>query len=260
LSLSVWGCKNKLHVVTERKVTAPSGVDMVLSNMKKNSFDCEWLSGKSNVTFEKGNSANSFKAVYRLRKDSVIWISFTAYGIEAGRVLLTPDSIWAINRLSSEYFIGSYDFLLARFGVDIDYESIQALMLGNPLDIDEQEKIRTYPDEGLVLVSGLRRKKLRKVIEKDKEPRKENRVYSVWLDPITYKVRKQSLYDFDTDKSIVLILEDFQPLGDHIFPLKATVKAKSDENIILKINHSGIVLNEPKELIFKIPEKYEPFK
>ena len=47
----------------------------------------------------------------RMQKDSVIWISATALlGIEAVRLLITPDSFKMINRLiSEEYFTLDYN-------------------------------------------------------------------------------------------------------------------------------------------------------
>lgn len=228
--------------------------------MHNSALDVQWISGKSSVSYSKGITTTNFKTVFRVRKDSVIWMSFIAFGIEAGRVLLNPDTIMAINRLSNQYFIGGYEFLLDAYGVEIDFESIQALILGNALDLDMQEKVHSFQDNGLYLLSGIRKKKLKKVIEKDKELKKENRIYSVWLDPVNFKVVKQSIYDFDTGKSISLKFNAFESLDGQLFPMSAEVFAKSEENIKLEINHSNLSLEGPKPIIFKIPEKYEQIK
>ncbi|HZH55217.1 MAG TPA: DUF4292 domain-containing protein [Sphingobacteriaceae bacterium] len=68
----------------------------------------------------------------RMIKDEAIWMSATAIlGVEVGRVLLTPDSIKVVNRLESTYFQDTYLRGSPWFGEDVDFVSLQQLLVGN---------------------------------------------------------------------------------------------------------------------------------
>jgi len=66
----------------------------------------------------------------RIARDSMIWISVNKF-IEVGRVVITPDSVKGFARVVNKYFTGSFADLKQRFGLDLDYASLQALLLGN---------------------------------------------------------------------------------------------------------------------------------
>lgn len=69
----------------------------------------------------------------RMLKDEAIWISATALlGLEVGRVLLTPDSIWVINRLESVYYKDRYRAGYKWLGEELGFQDLQNLMIGNP--------------------------------------------------------------------------------------------------------------------------------
>ncbi len=89
---------------------------------------------KSRITMN-GKETYDVTANVRIERDKAIWISITALmGIEAGRVLITPDSVKMINRLRSEYFTAPLDSVYSFTGSDLDFSSFQALLTGNVID------------------------------------------------------------------------------------------------------------------------------
>ena len=87
------------------------------------------------------NKKTSFKTHLRIRKDSVIWMSITSIGIEAARVIITQDSVKLIDRLKKQYFLGDFKYINQLLGADLDYQMLEALLIGNSLDFNEKEKI-----------------------------------------------------------------------------------------------------------------------
>lgn len=73
----------------------------------------------------------------RMKKDEVIWISATALmGLEAGRILITPDSIQVINRMDNLYLAEAFSSASTWLGPDIDFQGLQMLLAGQvPTDI-----------------------------------------------------------------------------------------------------------------------------
>ena len=71
----------------------------------------------------------------RMKKDEVIWISATGMlGMEAGRVMITPDSIALINRLESAFIKESYDAGSRWLGDQLSFNELQQLLIGNAPD------------------------------------------------------------------------------------------------------------------------------
>lgn len=64
----------------------------------------------------------------RVCRDSVIWVSVSKF-IELGRAKLTPDSIYVYAKVNNSYYGCPYGYLKSRFGVDVDYKSIQGMLV-----------------------------------------------------------------------------------------------------------------------------------
>ena len=89
---------------------------------------------RSNLTIN-GKKRYDVTANVRIVHDEAIWISVTAImGIEAARVLITPDSIKVINRLSSEYVGKPFAYLHDFMGSSLDFTSLEQLLMGDVVD------------------------------------------------------------------------------------------------------------------------------
>lgn len=70
----------------------------------------------------------------RIKHDSIIWITLSKM-VEIGRAKLTQDSIFVFLKIQNRYFAASYADLYKAIGVDINYQTVQALLLGNDTKI-----------------------------------------------------------------------------------------------------------------------------
>ena len=92
------------------------------------------FSGKAKVHYEAGENSQDFTANFRVRKDSVIWLTITAMGgmVQAARVLITADSILMINYLDKEVIAIPLSEAAKVLPVKVDYLSLQNLIMGEP--------------------------------------------------------------------------------------------------------------------------------
>lgn len=62
------------------------------------------LESKVNINFKNNQGSNSLSAQVKIHKDSCLWLSIQPFlGIELGRLLLTRDSLFLMNRLQKTY-------------------------------------------------------------------------------------------------------------------------------------------------------------
>src|SRR5688500_12805789 len=88
-------------------------ISTIYEGITKNRVNFNTFSAKIKVDFEGADGKkNDFNAVIRLQKDSVLWVSINALlGIEAFRVLITPDSVKVLNKLDKVAQLRSVNYL-----------------------------------------------------------------------------------------------------------------------------------------------------
>src|ERR1017187_7742142 len=88
------------------------------------------FSGKARTMLDINGNINDVTLNIRVKRDQKIWISITAIaGIEAARVLITPDSILIINRLQSVYVKQPFSYINTVAGNQVNYKTIESLLV-----------------------------------------------------------------------------------------------------------------------------------
>lgn len=263
-----------------------------MEKLYENEYNCEWLSIKADVAFKTDKLSDSFKMHIRLRKDSAIWISTTYYAVEVFRFLISPDTVKFMDKKSNQYFVGDFNYLQEKFDIDLDFEALQAIILGNSIVIDEDERLKSFSRDGLYHLSSVGRTKMKKAEkendvdeeeleinsddsnennpdsnrdekeEKRKKNEKERRnkndlAITISLFPENYKVAKISLHDFKLDKGLLVKMVKLQNLDNQLIPEKYTLDILSDNSIETTVEYLKAASNKPLKFSFSIPEKYE---
>ncbi|MDR1846884.1 MAG: DUF4292 domain-containing protein [Bacteroidales bacterium] len=70
-----------------------------------------------------------FRGTLRLQKDSVLWVSVTGFGFEVARLLMTQDSVFAVNKVEKEAVIGDYTAFERHFGMSLTFSIVQKVLL-----------------------------------------------------------------------------------------------------------------------------------
>lgn len=120
-------CKSSRHIASQSDggqptVTRPEQerLDVILNSQVKS------LTENFSCTVE-GIRVNG---QIRMMTDSVIWVSVNKI-IEVGRLKLTPTRVQAHIKIGGKRYDGDYAGLARQWGIDIDFATVQALLLGN---------------------------------------------------------------------------------------------------------------------------------
>lgn len=126
-------------------------IQKVFNGIQDNRIDFNTFSAKIKVDFEGADGKkNDFNAVVRLQKDSVLWVSINALlGIEAFRVLITPDSVKVLNKLDKIVQYRSVSYLKEITKIPFTFNELQDIIIGNPVYFDSS--IVSYRKEGDVI-------------------------------------------------------------------------------------------------------------
>ncbi len=249
-------CKAKKPVVESQSPEFSKRTQQLLEKMDSVAFVPENVSYKSSVKVSSGSKSNSFKATIRIQKDSLIWMSIVAYGMEGARLLATPDSFFIINRIDKKNYSGNYAYLEEQLQIEMDFQTLQTILLGNALALDDFEKIRRSNDKDFYMLSSMRKKRLKKAQEKNYKADQEL-VFSNWVHPETYRLMKLAIVDLKYNQSATFEYSDFQEVEQYMVPHRMYVRILANQIFDIEVENSKFVINKPLKFPFKLNDKYD---
>lgn len=174
---------------------------------------------KMSLALNMSNREVNVNATCKIQKDSAIHLSIQPFmGIELFKAELTPDSLWVFDKMNKRYYAVDYGFFSKRFGVDVDFYSLQSLLFGQFFcignkDIKVDSCIATDISDG------------RKNIDFESEKMKQSTEISsdFTIQQVLLK-SKNSNYELKTNYS------DYITLYAVNFPQKIAMKATNQKN------------------------------
>jgi hypothetical protein len=131
--------KKDTQVVIHEGTVSPdsiTGARNILNSLEKNRINFTTFSAKIKVEYEDKNGKQpDFNAFIRLYKDSVLWVSISAtfLGIEAFKILITPDSIIIVNKLDKQVEYHEFNYIEDIAKIPLTFSTLQDLIIGNPV-------------------------------------------------------------------------------------------------------------------------------
>ena len=246
--------ENKVKIKINHRSTK-----FLVNELVQQEFQFNTLSGKAAVSFDNGKKT-AFKAHLRIRKDSAMSIT-PMLGIEMARILITKDTVKVMNRNDAVYFIGDFDYINTILGADLDYQMLEALLIGNSLDFERNEKIISSIDrkKQAYYLSTEKKRKVRKEIKKDKNKIK-GQTQALWIDPLTYRTKELLLSSAENEQSLYGVFTEYKALTSadgQLFPRSLYFKLESKTPSIIEISYTKLSTEKTLSFPFKIPSKYE---
>ena len=101
------GCSNRFVIRKNKIDTDYQGLVEYIRNNDKgfNTYSIKYT-GK----FSSDAQNLRFRGLLRIVKGEKIWVSISPMGIEAARILFTPEKIKFINRKNNTYFVSNYNY------------------------------------------------------------------------------------------------------------------------------------------------------
>jgi len=265
----VSSCKSSREI-TSSAIVKPMSTAKLIRNVESNAFEYNHLAIKKiSCSFENGNTRTSFRASIIAEENKQITMMITKLNFPVGRVWLTPDSVKFINYLEKTYLLDDYKYLSGMMGMELDFETVHAIISSNVFALRDEKKdkdLREYDskiDSGLYVLQSVR-----KVREKqkpgDRRTARKGKLnietavnQEIYIDPVSYKIRKVKMVDAANSRSLNIGFDNFTPIEKQLYPGDISVRFRSpDSNIGLKISMGGLSMKKEKEIKFKVPEKY----
>ena len=213
-----------------------------MKRLLSNQVNAEWLGTKAKVTYKDEYTRQSFTAYVRMQKDSAIWMSFRKFSFEAARALITPDSIFIIDRLNSEYLAKPFSYAQREFRLPVGYNGLQSMLLGNPVFFSSNSEIS---------VDSMRYKLSQK---------SDNLNAQYWLDGINFLLKEFFVDDYRNKRELTYMASDYQLLTDKqkfSYFRRFNLKSPDLGAMQVDIDFSKVEIDVPQKMSFSVPSRYE---
>lgn len=103
----------------------------ILDAIKNHNIEYDWFAAYGKIKFDSEEIDAGSKVYLRMKKDSIIWMTFKKLNITAAQLLITPDSFFVIHRLDKAYEKGSLDLLKHSYNLPMEFAEMQDYFAGN---------------------------------------------------------------------------------------------------------------------------------
>ena len=199
----------------------------------------DWYVATGTGTIDWEDQRLSAKVNVRIRRDSVIWMQISKLGIEVGRMLVTRDSAFFINRIEQKFARYSTDQFFKKFNMPADFEMFSKVFTGGayiPPDITQM----TIEQDGALLLQSSTGISARH-----------------WLD-VSYQLIRSQIVDPKNQEVSARYSAYTEVNTGQKFPFSRynTIVIDGEANLF-DLDYSSILINIPHELPFSIPSHYE---
>ncbi len=226
----------------------------LVKKLQAEELDVEWLSAKARIGYEDNDRSFKVTANIRMCKDSIIWMNFKKFSVEVARVLITPDSIYLIDRHNKEYTIQGFDFLERQFNMPsaiaeeageatTGFHSMQQFILGNP-PVPPNRKYKASIENEYYLLSQ----------------HASGFDSNYWLNGVNFIFSRMKFIDTAFDREMEMRMEDHKTVGENQkFSYFRNLELKSPDTgeISISVKFSKVEINTPKSIKFEIPTRYK---
>ncbi len=213
-------------------------------HIRSNLIDCNTFSAKIKVHYEGSDGKDyEFNAFLRLQKDKMIWVSINALlGIEAFRAVITPDSVKVLSKLDKVYQLRSVSYLQEITHLPFDFQTLQSLLLGNPIYLDSNIVFYRKDDQGISLLD-------------------EGQIFRnyITLNKEDYSIKHSKLDDVDRlrARSCDLTYGDYEKKTGVLFSTYRKIAVAEKARLDIELTFKQYSFNEPLNFPFSIPKNYK---
>ncbi|MEC7113934.1 MAG: DUF4292 domain-containing protein [Bacteroidota bacterium] len=284
-ALLLTGCTNMRRLERGKPIRSEGSGGIIRKHLATQA-EPDWAAMRLQVEADVDGERSGFKVNARMRRDSALWLSITpALGVEAARLLLTPDSVLFYSKVPGNRFAYRGDFAAidSLLGTEITFDMVQRILLGQGIGLlDEDSKYISKVDgREHLLISKYKRRVKRLVGVKEREiapddslsveareavqERVMNRsddddllVKRYWFDGLGYQLTRSRFDDLFRGRSIEISHRGFESEAGGWIPHRTDITIASPEmthSISLEISRAKY--ERPYPMPFEIPQDME---
>jgi hypothetical protein len=240
-------CKSKVALVGTKTPDNVSNntvltAEKVIQNHYSNKNDFSTLYIRANAKYKDENNSQSVSAEIKIKKDEQILVSVRFIGITMAKALITPKGVQYYEKIGGNYFEGDYQALSQWLGTDLDFNKIQNMLLGKPIDDLTKETYSFSETDKFYKLNTITNATTK----------------SFFFEALHYLLKKQEISQPEKERSFEANYPGYQeyPLG--FFPASLAINAfQKKEKTTITVDYNSITFNEELTFPYSVPEGYD---
>lgn len=242
-------CKSKAVMVDKsaaKPVTATIENELtsqkIIENHYNNKSDFSTLYIRSSAKYKDEDQSQSVSAEIKIKKGEKILVSIRFIGITMAKALITPKEVKYYEKINGTYFEGDYASLSEWLGTDLDFNKIQNMLVGQPIDDLTQQEYASELADKLY--------KLNTVQDKTEK--------TFFFESKNYLLKKQEVIQPEKERMFVVNYSDFQTFTSAILPSSLFINAVQKKGKTeISIDYNSVTFNEELSFPYSVPDGYD---
>jgi hypothetical protein len=234
-------------IVEAPKVDSAAIVKSIMDKVIKSKIDFKTFNAKIKVDYTSANNSDKYTTYLSMFKDSVIYIkvigSFLGIPGEGLQVKITKDSVVLVKKVGDKYVQRrSIDFLQEATEIPFDFYTLQDILIGNPVFLDNN--IVSYR-EGNAQLSVFMIGDIFK--------------HLITLSNADLSVVHSKLDDVDIQRNRTCDISfvNYVNLGSYRFSTYRNIVVSEKSKLDVNLDFKEFTLNEPLKYTFEVPKNYK---
>jgi hypothetical protein len=241
-------CKSKANLVDsnskpnvaidENAMTAQK----VIENHYNNKSDFSTLYIRSSAKYRDEKQSQNVSAEIKIKKDEKILVSIRFLGITMAKALITPKEVKYYEKINGTFFEGDYASLSEWLGTDLDFNKIQNMLLGKPIDdLTKQDYVYELTDKFY---------KLSAVADKTQK--------AFSFETKNYLLKRQEIDQPEKERTLTVNYPNYQNFASAVLPANLEINAMQKKGKTeISIEYNTITFNEELSFPYSVPDGYD---
>ena len=214
----------------------------IIKNHYNNKSDFSTLYIRSSAKYRDEKQSQNVSAEIKIKKGEKILVSIRFLGITMAKALITPNEVKYYEKINGTYFEGDYASLSEWLGTDLDFEKIQNMLVGKPIDDLTQQDYAYELTDKFYKLSAV----------KDKT----EKTFS--FESKNYLLKKQEISQPEKDRTFAVNYPNFQDFALAILPANLQINAMQKKGKTeISIDYNSVTFNEDLSFPYSVPDGYD---
>ncbi len=234
------GCASSRKVAKKAPKEVTS--DFLLSKLVTQQVNASWMTARARISYSDEYMSVNANATIQMQRDSFLWVAVKKLGFEVARAMITPDSIYLIDRINNEYLVRDLNYIGQKYNLPADFSALQAIVLGNPIFFTTNGLQAEVENDGYHLFG-----------------RNDEMESHYRMGGEEFRLRSMVFNDFRNHRDVLLDLEEYAQITENQnFSYLRNLELDSRETgkLSIGIRFSDVEFNVPKQIRFDVPERY----
>ncbi|OUR93845.1 deoxyuridine 5'-triphosphate nucleotidohydrolase [Flavobacteriales bacterium 34_180_T64] len=241
LLIGVLGCKSTKSITNSSALDSKLSAKQIIRENSKKAAKFKRLQTKVKIAYTQDNKAHNYTVNLRMEKDKTIWISAT---LGLARAMITPEKVRFYDKINNQYFDGDYTLLSNLLGIDLDFDKVQSLLLGESIyNLKDDTYIASINEVSYIL-----------------QPKDQKVLLELFLlfNPAHFKMDSQQLYQPLKKRFLQIDYTAYQEIEKQVLPKTMKIIAvENTDEVLIDMEFKSVSLNQELRFPFRIPSGFK---